>query len=332
MHHISLTRRTAISLAAAVALGVVAPAAFAQADYPTKPITVIVPFAAGGSTDITARLIADQLKTELNQTVLVDNRGGAGGAIGAAAAAKAAPDGYTILLSGTSTHAISPAMYTNLPYDANKDFIPVAIISEEPLVLVAPSSLGVKDFKGLVAYLKKNPLAYGSAGPGSMAHMLGAGLAKETGLDLDAAHYKTAGATVADLIAGRLSFLTESPSVIRQHLAEGTLVPVAALGPRRMEAFPNVPTMGELGIKSAYLTRGAWKGIWVPAGTPRPIVDKLNAAFNRAMKAPNVVTRLREGVVEPVSNSTPESAKAFIASEQEAWREAVKASGVVVTN
>lgn len=303
--------------------GMLAPAA-AQ-DWPAKPITLIVPFSAGGSTDITARLLAEKLRKLLGQPVIVDNRGGAGGNIGAAAVAKAAPDGYTLLMA-TSTHVTNPSLYKNMSYDVLKDFAPVAQIAFIPNMLVVNKDLPVKNLEDFVRYVKENkgPVNYGSSGSGTSQHLAGALFNNNANGMMVHIPYKGGGAAVADLLAGQIQAYFGGLVEVVSYIDAGKVRPLGITTKERSRRFPDVQAVNE--VLPGYVL-ALWNGILAPAGTPSPIINKLNAAIKKVLQDPEMQKKLAEQGSTPVGSS-PEEFKKFMTSEVSTWARIVKTSGV----
>ena len=275
--------------------------------WPSRPIHVIVPFAAGGSTDVAARLIGQHLSKALGQQVVIENRTGANGNIGTEAAAKAAPDGYTILIAPDSV-AANPHVY-KVEYDALKDFVPVVQLSLQPIVLAAHPNLGVKDVAELIALAKKQPgirFATGS-GIGSAQHMATAWFAQIAGIELTQVPYRGGGQAINDLIAGHISLGTLGSTPLIPHYKAGKLLLLAQTTAARAKTLPEVPTFLEAGIKD--LVMDQWLGVFVPASTPADIVQKLNAEVGRALKDPALLDNFDKSALEAVGGSPEEFAK-----------------------
>ena len=313
-------------LLAALALAVAAPfTAYAQA-YPAKPITVIVPFAAGGTTDILARVIGQALNKELGQSVIVDNRAGAGGNIGAQLAAKAAPDGYTLFMGTVGTHAINQSLYKKMPFDPVKDFAPLTRVAMVPNLLVAHPSKPYKTVKELIAYAKANPgkVNFGSSGSGSSIHLSGELFNALAKVDMVHVPYKGSAPAVSDLIGGQIDIMFDNmPSAI-QHVRAGKLRPLAVTTARRAPELPEVPTIAEAGVPGYEAT--SWFGMFAPAGTPAPVVARLNGALVKVLADPEVKKKLAEQGAEPYSEK-PEQFAEFIRKETAKWSKVVKDSG-----
>ena len=257
--------------------------AAAQDAYPDKPITMIVPAPPGGGTDLVARLYADLLGQELGQQVIVDNRGGGNGNIGSALAARAKPDGYTLLMQYSGFHAANPALISNLNWDP-KDFVGVAMGAIGPHVIVVPKKVPADDLKSFIAYAKANPgkLNYASVGPGSVPHIGGVMLNKEAGIDLMHVPYKGSGPATQDAVAGQVELFIVTPPSVSGHIRNGNLKALALASTERLPSFPDIPTTAEAGLPGFLLD--GWFALFAPAGTPQPIVDKLNAAMRKIAK------------------------------------------------
>ena len=257
--------------------------ATAQDAYPDKPITMIVPAPPGGGTDLVARLYADLLGQELGQQVIVDNRGGGNGNIGSALVARAKPDGYTLLMQYSGFHAANPALISNLNWDP-KDFVGVAMGAIGPHVIVVPKKVPVDDLKSFIAYAKANPgkLNYASVGPGSVPHIGGVMLNKEAGIDLMHVPYKGSGPATQDTVAGQVELFIVTPPSVSGHIRNGNLKALALASTERLPSFPDIPTTAEAGLPGFLLD--GWFALFAPAGTPQPIVDKLNAAMRKIAK------------------------------------------------
>lgn len=329
MQHSHATRRFALgSIASAVVLGaglLGGTSALAQA-YPTKPVTIIVPFAAGGTTDILARIIGQALTAELGQSVVVDNRAGAGGNFGGQAAAKAAPDGHTLFMGTVGTHAINASLYKKMPFDPVKDFAPLTRVANVPNLLVANPAQPYKSVKDLIAYAKANPgkVNFGSSGNGSSIHLSGELFKSLAKVDMQHVPYKGSAPAVTDLLGNQIGIMFDNmPSAI-QHVRSGKLVPLAVTTAKRSPELPNVPTIAEAGVPGYEAT--SWFGMFAPAGTPAPVLAKLNAAIVKVLAQPDVKKKINEQGAE-VYSETPEQFAAFIQAESVKWGKVVKESG-----
>ena len=329
MPHSHATRRFALgSIASAVVLGaglLGGTSALAQA-YPTKPVTIIVPFAAGGTTDILARIIGQALTAELGQSVVVDNRAGAGGNFGGQAAAKAAPDGHTLFMGTVGTHAINASLYKKMPFDPVKDFAPLTRVANVPNLLVANPAQPYKSVKDLIAYAKANPgkVNFGSSGNGSSIHLSGELFKSLAKVDMQHVPYKGSAPAVTDLLGNQIGIMFDNmPSAI-QHVRSGKLVPLAVTTAKRSPELPNVPTIAEAGVPGYEAT--SWFGMFAPAGTPAPVLAKLNAAIVKVLGQPDVKKKINEQGAEDYSE-TPEQFAAFIQAESVKWGKVVKESG-----
>jgi tripartite-type tricarboxylate transporter receptor subunit TctC len=298
-------------------------------NYPNRPITLVIPFAAGGPTDVLGRTMAQRMGEILGQTIVVENVGGAGGMLGSSRVAKAAPDGYTFLLGTVGTHAQNQTLYKKPLYHAADDFTPVGLIAELPLLLIANKKLPADDMKSFVAYAKQNEgkMQYGSAGAGSATH-LGCVLVNQVlGTNITHVPYPGTGPAMTDLIGGRVDFLCDIITTAKPQIDGGTVKPLATLSKTRSPALPNVPTAVEQGTDIEAYT---WNAFFLPKNTPADVVKKLNATMIEAMKAPNVRARL-EGlgaVFVSEDRTTPEYLGKFVRSEIEKWEKPIKAAGV----
>ena len=301
--------------------------AAAQGAYPTKPITLVVPFPAGGTTDIVARIVADKLGQQLGQAVVVDNRGGAGGSIGTGFLAKAAPDGYTIGVATASTHGINPAVYPRLQYDATKDFTTITNLASVPNVMSVNPSVKANDMKAFIALAQSQPnkLAYGSAGNGSVSHMMGELFKMSSKTELLHVPYKGVGPALNDTLANQVQILFDNLPSSLPFIEGGKLRALAVAAPKRVAALPNVPTFAELGLKQ--VNDPAWYGLVAPPKTPEDVIKKLNAAAVKVLNMPEVKDRLKQQGAEPVGN-TPAEHAAEIKAELEKMKNVVTKQGI----
>jgi tripartite-type tricarboxylate transporter receptor subunit TctC len=304
-------RRTLLaSVAAAAALSALTPAVFAaDAVYPSRPIRLIVPFGAGGSTDMVARLLAEKMGPILGQAVVIENKGGAGGSIGASEIAKSAPDGYTIGMATVSTHGANPAIMTKLPYDAKKDFAPITNVMSVPSVFVAHPSVPAKTMKEFIALAKAHPGKYtfASPGTGSLGHANIENFMNLAGIELLHIPYKGAGQALTDALGGQVNAMTDNLPSSLSNIQAGKLRPLAVLAFKRAEVLPDVPTYTELGY--AQMGDGGWFGLVAPAGTPKAVIAKLNAAAHKAMQDPAYLAKQKEISGEGMANTPEQFAK-----------------------
>jgi tripartite-type tricarboxylate transporter receptor subunit TctC len=294
--------------------------------WPAKPVRIIAPFAPGGSADTLGRIVAQKLTESVKETFIVENRPGAGGVIGSDIVAKAAPDGYTLLVSGVASHAVAPALPRGAPYDPVKDFTHIALFGGPPAVLVVNPNVAAKDLKEFVGLLKKEPGKYSYGSPGNGTHgQLVAELFKQlAGVDMQHVPYKGASAAVADLIAGHIQVASTTLSTAAGQIHGGKARALAISTANRLPDYPNVPTYAEMGYKDLVAT--IWFSLSGPAGMPPEIVERLNAEVRRALDAPDARERLRPEGIEPGKLSASEFS-AFVASEVKRWAPVVKASG-----
>lgn len=327
-----MRRRSIIVLAAAVgfALGGAALApAFAQDAYPSRPIRMIIPFSAGGPTDIVGRLLAEQMGQQMGQRIVVENRTGAGVVVGADAVAKAPKDGYTFLY-GTVSLAVTPAMFRQLPFDPVRDFTPVALTAKIPTVLlVNPNTIPARTYQEFVAYARANEgrLTYGGGGQGTAGHMSSELFLSLAGIKMPVAQYRGNSPAMIDLLGGRIAFVMGIGAEAVNPIREGRLRGLVVSADRRLPQIPDVPAAPEVGLPGweAY----TWQMIWLPAGTPMEIVRRLNAEANRALRLPSLRERLMADAATVIDDSTPESAAAYMAAEFNRWVPIMRAAGVV---
>ncbi len=320
-------RRSAIGMAGLIISALLAFAGSAAAqNYPTKPIRLIVPFASGGPADVIGRIIGQQLGIILGQSLVVENRGGAGGSIGARMAALAEPDGYTLMFANTSTLSINPAVYQHLDYDPAKAFVPVALVGTTSNILVVNPSLPVRSVAELIAYGKANPgkLSYSSPGVGTPPHMIGEMFKLRTGLDITHVPYKSGGSSTQDVVSGQVPMTFENPAVSLPLVLAGTIRAVAVTSETRNPRIPDVPTLAETipGFVSVSFT-----GLVAPAGVSPVIVARLNAAVNESLKAPAVQATLAQLSVD-VKPGSPEDFGAFLATERDKWLAVARAAKI----
>jgi tripartite-type tricarboxylate transporter receptor subunit TctC len=314
--------------AAALAALFFASATFGQAWPAAKPIRMVIPFPAGGATDIIGRAVAQKLGAALGQQVVVDNKPGAGGTIGSDMVAKAAPDGYTLLMATSSTHSIGPALNARMPYDAFKDFAPVAQIANAPSVLVVGQGSKANTAQELISQLKANPGRYnfGSSGIGTYPH-LAAEMLKWRAGGLFVVHipYRGTGLVVTDLIAGQITFLMDSIVSAQTHIKDGRVRALAVSGAKRSSSLPQVPTFTEVGVPGMNFSN--WFGVFAPAGTPLAVVQRLNRELTTLMNSTEMVDRLEKLGAEPAS-STPEGFAKVYREEHESWKAVIQRAGI----
>jgi tripartite-type tricarboxylate transporter receptor subunit TctC len=314
------------ALAATVGLVGASGLAIADPNWPSKPITIIVPFPAGGGTDAFARPLSAHLTKQMGKQIVIDNRGGAGGTLGAGIAAKAAPDGYTFFMGGAH-HAIAPTMYQKLDYDIEKSFIPVMLLATPPqVVVINAQKIPVTDLKGLIEYAKKNPakLNYGSAGNGSSHHLAGELFKMQTKTFITHIPYRGAGPALSDLIAGQVEMMFDGLGSSSQHIKSGKIKALAVAATKRSPAFPDVPTAAEAGVPGYVVS--TWYGLWAPKGTPKEIVDKMTAEVTKALNSPELKSSwLNNGSETP--SLTGEAYGKFVTAEIKRWADVAKASG-----
>ena len=304
-------------------------AAIAQADYPARPIRLLVPYPPGGPTDIIGRLTSEVLTKRLNQTVVVDNRGGAATAIGAEMAARAPADGYTLLVSSETTFAVTPALRSKLAYHPERDFAPISMLTTQPYVLAVTPALPVNSVSQLIAHAKANPgkLSYGSAGLGSANHLAGEMFRHAAGIDTVHVPYKGNGPAITDLMSGQIAYMVGSISSLYPHAAAGKLRLLAIAAAQRSPTAPSIPTFAEGGMPG-YQVSG-WNGIVAPRGTPAALVKRLNADIVAGFNAPDVLERLRKQSIESAVG-TPEQMAQHIKSEFARYSKLIKAIGLKV--
>ncbi|MBO4119528.1 tripartite tricarboxylate transporter substrate binding protein [Cupriavidus gilardii] len=320
-------KRTAgmLALAGGIAMMALGPAS-AQEPWPSRPVTIVVPFPAGGGTDAFARPLAAQLSKQLGKQFVIDNRGGAGGTVGASLASKAAPDGYTIFIGGAH-HVIAPSFYKKLDYDIEKDFVPITVIAQPPqVVVVNPTKVQAKTLQELIAYARQNPgkLNYGSAGNGSSHHLAGELFKIQTKTFITHIPYKGAGPALSDLIAGQVDMVFDGLGSSAQHIRAGRIKALAVAAPKRSPAFPDVPTAAEAGVPNYEVS--TWYALWVPKNTPKEISDKLYAEVNKALNTPELKQIwLNNGSETP--SYTPDQFAQFQRAEIKRWAQVVQQSG-----
>jgi tripartite-type tricarboxylate transporter receptor subunit TctC len=298
-------------------------------DYPARPISMIVPFPAGGATDTVARFLGEKMRAILGQPLIIENIGGAAGSLGVARAVRSAADGYTLSIGTSTTHMLTGGLYA-LPFDLLKDLEPVIQIGSEPLLIVGKKSLPADDLKGLIVWLKANPdkASVGIAGVGAAGHLTGISFQKETGTRFQFVPYRGNGPAMQDLLAEQIDFMIEPSSNFKALLAAGSVKPFAITGRMRLPSSPNIPTADEAGLPGFFAS--LWYGLWVPKGTSKDIIAKLNATMSQVLADPAVKQRFDElGIqITPINQQSPEALRAFQKQEAEHWWPIMKASNI----
>jgi tripartite-type tricarboxylate transporter receptor subunit TctC len=304
--------------------------AIAQSTYPARPITFVVPYPAGGTTDLLARLVAEQLRIGMGATVVVENKPSAGTTLGASQVAKAQPDGHTLLMATSTTLAINKTLYQKLPYNPVADFTPIALVAAVPFALIVNPSLPVKSLAELIAYAKSKPgeLSYGSAGNGSPQHLGAEMLKTAAGIDIKHVPYRGSVQAMQDLVGGQIPMMIVDLQPALPQIADGKVRALGVTTRARVGSAPEIPTLVEGGLAGFELV--AWQGVVAPAGVPRPVVDRLAKEIATLVSAPDTKTKLNALALEPLSGSTPDTFAAYVKSEVERWAPIVKASGATV--
>lgn len=319
------TRR--VLLASAIAF--IAPVAAAQAQYPTRPVTLIVPAAAGGPTDTVARLVAESMTRTLGQSVVVENVAGAGGTIGMARVAKAAPDGYTIAVWHIA-QATAPALYENLKYDVIEDFDHIGRITDAPMTLVSKTALPAKDVGALLAWIKQegDKVTYGHAGIGSASHLCTLMLMKELGVQMKGVPYRGTGPAMNDLVGGQFDIMCDQSTNTTNQIKDGKIKGYAVTTRTRVVSLPELPTLDGTSMKGFEVS--AWHAVWAPKGLPKDVSERLVAALQAALRDPKVIERFAGLGTEPVAmaQATPRALKEHLAAEVPRWGAVIKAAGV----
>ena len=319
-----------IRIIAAVGALVAATAPAAAQDWPTRPLTMVVPFAAGGAFDVMGRVLTPRMSESLGQQVIVENIGAAAGIVGTSRVAKAVPDGYTFLLGSVGTHAYNPTLYKKLPYNPATDFVPVALFAEQPMVLITRKDFPASNLQEFIAYAKANgaKLQYGSAGVGSTTHLGCALLNAATGINTTHVPYRGGGPAMLDLIAGQVHYMCSNSASALPQIASNTLKGIALLARSRSSLLPSLATAHEQGLVDFEAI--TWNAFFLPKGTPAPIIKKLNDAVVEAMSTPTVGSRMQELGVDLVApeRRSPEYLQKFVESEVAKWAGPIKAAGV----
>lgn len=321
-----LTRREAIAGCGGGLVFLAGLPALAQAAYPTKTIRIIVPYPPGGTTDLLGRLVADQLKSGLGATVVVENKPGAGTTLGAEQVARSDPDGYTLLMATSTTLAINKTLYKKLPYDPVRDFTPIALVAGVPFALIINPQIPDKTLPEFIAYAKSKPgLAYGSAGNGSPQHLGAEMLKAAAGIDIRHVPYRGSVPAMLDVIAGHIPFMVVDLQPALQQIREGKVRVLGVTSPKRVAAAPDIPTLAEAGLPGFELV--AWQGVVAPSGVPRAIVDQLAAQIGTLVADPATREKLTAISLEPLPASTPDSFSAYVKAEVDRWAPIVRNSG-----
>jgi tripartite-type tricarboxylate transporter receptor subunit TctC len=328
MQSINRTRRAIASTLACAGLLAGLGNAHAADAWPAKPITLIVPFSAGGTTDMLARIVGQKLSTALGQQVIVDNKAGAGGTLGANVAAHAAADGNTFFLA-TIAHAIAPGLYKSLPYEFTRDFTPVGLVGSVPNVLIVNPSVPAKNAQELIAYIKANPgkVNFGSAGPGSTEHLAGELFRSMTGTQITHVPYKGGAPMMADLLAGQIQMALETSPSAAPHVRAGKVRALAVTSAKRSNAYPGVPTLAEAGVPGYEMT--TWFALMAPHGTPAPVIERMHKELQAALQSKDVEAKFADQGVT-AGDMTPQQLDGFIRSETTKWAKIVKESGAKV--
>ena len=314
----------------ALACALVAGVAGAQAQWPERPVRVVVPFPASGATDLIARVVTQRVAQDLGQQLVVDNKPGAGGTIGSAEVAKAAPDGYTVLFTTSSTHAISPHLMPRLSYDAAKDFTPVAHVADAPSVLLVTPSLPVKTVAELIAYAKANPgkLNYATSGNGTIVHLNSAAFSAQAGIDMTHVPYKGTALSIPDLISGQVHVLFDSLPTGMPHVAGGKVRALGVTSEKRSGLAPELPTLAESGLPG--FSSVTWFGVYLPAGASPALVDRVHQAFTKAVQSPEVKASLAKLGVDPADVGTPAKFAAMVKTDSARWASVIRQHKITV--
>src|SRR6202045_3488361 len=318
-----------LTVVVATLLGLGSTGAARAENYPTRAITMIVPFPAGGATDTLARFLAEKMRAILGQSVIIANVAGAAGSIGVGRAVRAAPDGYTLSIGTSTTHMLTGGLYA-LQFDLLKDLEPIILIGSEPLLIVGRKSLPADDLKGLIAYLKANPdkASVGIAGVGATGHLTGISFQKETGTRFQFVPYRGNAPAMQDLVAEQIDFMIEPSSNFKSLVGAGSGKPCATTGRTRLPSSPDIPTADEAGVPNFFAS--LWYGLWVPKDTPKDIIAKLNATMVQVLADPSVRKRFDELGIEitPLVQQSPEALRAYQKAEAERWWPIIRAANI----
>ncbi len=304
-------------------------ASLAMAAYPEKQLTIVVPYPPGGSTDVLGRILAQSMSKDLGQAVIIENTGGAGGTIGAAKVAKASPDGYTLLFHNMA-QASAPALYTKLPYDPATDFIPIGMVTEVPMVLVARKDFPAESLQGFIDYVRANPdkVNFANAGIGATSNLCEVLMKSTLGASWLSVSYKGTGPALNDLLAGQVDVICDQPASTLQHIRAGSIKALAVASKERISSLPSTPTFSQSGIPGFQLS--VWHALYAPKDTPKPVIDRLTKALNNALKDPGLVRRFGEmdASVATPAVANPSYASKFLLMDIERWKVAMKNAGV----
>jgi len=301
----------------------------ARADqYPTRPVRIVVPFAAGGPTDVLARLFGQHMSQTLGQQIIVENITGAGGSIGAARVAQAAPDGYTLVMGNLGTHAAAVGLYKDLPYDPRKDFAPIMLVASTPMVLILKNGFPAKTLAELTDYAKSHRVVFGSAGVGSISHLTYLLYIKLTGVHIEHVPYRGLSQAMNDLLGGQIDMMFDQVVTAAPHILAGQVIPIAVTAAQRAPSIPNVPTTVEAGLPELQTT--AWSALFAPKGTPKTVVDLLNAAVDKAKHDPAIIERCKQlgADLPPPEQRTSQYLGELVANEVAKWTPLLQASMV----
>jgi tripartite-type tricarboxylate transporter receptor subunit TctC len=318
-----------VAMLVAIAAFAAMPRAAVAQDYPTRTVTILVPFAAGGGTDMIARAIAQKLEQRLGKTFVIENRPGAGTAIAAAAAAKAVPDGYTLMQATSGTMSMNPAIFKNLSYEPNKDLVPVALSAGVPFILAVSTALPVQSVADLIALGKKKQLTYGSGGPGSFHHLNSELFSSMAGIKMTHVPYKGSVPAMTDLVGGQIDMLFTDIGPAAQLIHAGKARALAITSAQRAAAAPDIPPLAEVGLPGFDTT--AWQMLVAPGGTPQAIRDKLNAEVNAIMQMEDIRKQFVDMGLEPIGKGSPKELEAFVKSEAARWTPVIQNAGLAGT-
>jgi tripartite-type tricarboxylate transporter receptor subunit TctC len=298
-----------------------------QSSYPSRPVKLLVGVPPGGTTDLVARVVGDQLGRQLGQPIVIENRGGAGGNIAAEAAAKSPADGHTLFLGPVGTMTINPFVYAKMPFDTQRDFVAISQLTSLPIVMVVHPGVPAKNLREFIAYARARPgqASFASGGNGTQTHLAGEMLKSMTGIDMLHVPYKGTSPAMVDLLAGRVTAMFDQIATALPHIRSGKLVAIGVTTARRAPVAPEIPTLAESGAPGFDAT--TWHGLFAPAGTPREIISRLNAEVVKALGNAELIERFKANGVDPVSSS-PEQFAAMVQAEIDRWRDAVKAAGL----